>query len=282
VVDFLSSLRSRLGGDSTTDPTAERRGPRLLRYAAKKAKGVASPAKDHNDSDPVVVELRAALTPDRVRCDGAERSLLSRDASVFDGGVSGPVCFPTNTAEVQAIMRIALKHERNIVPRGAGTGLSGGAIPLGAPIVVVVTKMNEIVEVDVDNRIAWVEPGVVNLDLTRYLHRSGFHFAPDPSSQQVCTIGGNVANNSGGPHCLAYGVTNAHVQALEVVLPSGEIVMLGGLDAEPAGLDLGVRSSEAKAHSVLPPRSRSRSLRTLQLSRRCCCRSKLCATLRTP
>jgi len=196
------------------------------------------PQTNHGDDDPVLAELRAALAPDRVRYDGAQRSLLSRDASVFDGGVSGPVCFPITTAEVQAVMRIALKHERNVVPRGAGTGLAGGAIPLGAPIVVAVTKMNAIVEVDHDNRIAWVEPGVVNLDLTRHLHRTGFHFAPDPSSQQVCTIGGNVANNSGGPHCLAYGVTNAHVQAIEVVLPSGEVAMLGGLEAEPAGYDL--------------------------------------------
>lgn len=188
--------------------------------------------------DPVVGRLRAALAPDRVRCDGAARALLSRDASVFDGGVSGPVCFPTSTAEVQAVVRIALEYERNVVPRGAGTGLAGGAIPLGAPVVVALTKMNSILEVDTDNCIAWVEPGVVNLDLTRHLGRMGFHFAPDPSSQQVCTIGGNVANNSGGPHCLAYGVTNAHVLALEVVLPSGESVRLGGLDAEPAGLDL--------------------------------------------
>ena len=98
--------------------------------------------------------------------------------------------------------------------------------------------MNDIVEIDTENRIAWVEPGVINLDLTRHLTPMGFHFAPDPSSQQVCTIGGNVANNSGGPHCLAYGVTNAHVVAVEVVLPSGELVMLGGLEDEPAGYDL--------------------------------------------
>jgi len=139
---------------------------------------------------------------------------------------------------VQAIMRIATDNDRNIVPRGAGTGLAGGAIPLGAPIVVAVTKMNSILEVDTENRVAWVEPGVINLDLTKHLQPMGFHFAPDPSSQQVCTIGGNVANNSGGPHCLAYGVTNAHVHAVEVVLASGEALMLGGLDAEPAGLDL--------------------------------------------
>ena len=190
------------------------------------------------DGDPLVVELRAALSPDRVRYDAAERSLLSHDASVFEGGLSGPVCFPKTTAEVQSIMRIAERHGRGIVPRGAGTGLSGGAIPLGAPVVIAVTKMNRVLEIDVDNRVAWVEPGVVNLDLTRHITPLGFHFAPDPSSQQVCTIGGNVANNSGGPHCLADGVTNAHIVALEVVLPNGDAVMLGGLDAEPNGLDL--------------------------------------------
>jgi glycolate oxidase len=186
----------------------------------------------------LVRELRAALSHDRVRTDSAERALLAHDASVFAGGLAGPVCFPETTAEVVAIMRIAQRHERATVARGAGTGLAGGAIPLGAPIVVAVTRMNRILEVDVDNRIAWVETGVVNLDLTKHLKPFGFHFAPDPSSQQVCTIGGNVANNSGGPHCLLYGVTNAHVVALEVVLPSGDVAMLGGVDAEPAGLDL--------------------------------------------
>lgn len=189
-------------------------------------------------ADPFVDALREALAPDRVRIDGAHRSLLSHDASVFDDGNSGPVCYPESTAEVQSVMRLATEYERNVVPRGAGTGLAGGAIPLGVPVVVAVTKMNRLLEVDPVNRVAWVEPGVVNLDLTKHLLPLGFHFAPDPSSQQVCTIGGNVANNSGGPHCLAYGVTNAHIVAIEVVLASGDVVMLGGLDAEPQGLDL--------------------------------------------
>ncbi len=186
----------------------------------------------------MLAELRDALAPERVKTDAAQRSLLGKDASVFDGGVAGPVCYPTSTEEVVAIMTCADRHGRAIVPRGAGTGLAGGAIPLGAPIVVVMTKMNKILEIDEDNGIAWVEPGVINLDLTRHLATYGYHFAPDPSSQQVCTIGGNVANNSGGPHCLAYGVTNAHVVALEVVMPSGEVMTLGGLDAEPDGYDL--------------------------------------------
>ncbi len=98
--------------------------------------------------------------------------------------------------------------------------------------------MNRVLEVDVADRVAWVQPGVINLDLSKQTEPLGFHFAPDPSSQQVCTIGGNVANNSGGPHCLAYGVTNAHVLAVEVVLSSGEAVLLGGLEAEPSGYDL--------------------------------------------
>jgi glycolate oxidase len=188
--------------------------------------------------DPLVRDLRAALSEDRVRTDSAERALFARDSSVFKGGLSGPVCFPISTAEVQAIVRIAAGHQRAFVPRGAGTGLAGGAIPLGAPVMIALTKMNRILDIDVDNMIAWVEPGVINLDLSTRLRPLGFHFAPDPSSQQVCTIGGNVATNSGGPHCLAYGVTSAHVVALEVVLPDGELVLLGGLESEAPGLDL--------------------------------------------
>lgn len=224
------------------------------------------------DLDTVIAELVAVLDPERVRYDGAERALLARDASIYGGGVAGPICFPLTTAEVQAVMLVAEKHGRGIVPRGAGTGLAGGAIPLGAPIVVSVNKMNKIVEVDLENRIAWVEPGVINLDLTKHLQPMGFHFAPDPSSQQVCTIGGNVANNSGGPHCLAYGVTNAHVVAIEVVLPSGEVVMLGGLDAEPLGYDLrgafigseGTLGIATKVAVVLTPNAPE--VRTLLLS----------------
>ena len=189
-------------------------------------------------ADPFVDELLAALGPEVVRADGAHRALLSHDASVFDEGNAGPVCYPASTAEVQTIVRLAERHDRNVVPRGAGTGLAGGAIPLGKPVVVALTRMNRILEVDVVDRVAWVEPGVINLDLTRHLTPLGYHFAPDPSSQQVCTIGGNVANNSGGPHCLAYGVTNAHIVALEVVLPDGQVATLGGLDPEPAGYDL--------------------------------------------
>jgi glycolate oxidase len=182
--------------------------------------------------------LARVLPPDRVRFDDTARVLYAHDASVFDQGASGPVCLPVCTAEVQAVMRVAARRGRPVVARGAGTGLAGGAIPLRGAVVVAMTKMNRILSIDVDDRVAWVEPGVVNLDLTKRLRPLGYRFAPDPSSQQACTIGGNVATNSGGPHCLAYGVTSHHVLAVDVVLPSGELVQLGGLDAEPVGLDL--------------------------------------------
>lgn len=105
-------------------------------------------------------------------------------------------------------------------------------------IVIAVTRMNAILSVDTDNRMAWVQPGLLNLDLSNQINHLGLHFAPDPSSQQICSIGGNVANNSGGPHCLAEGVTSSHILGLEVVLPDGSIVILGGEDPEPDGLDL--------------------------------------------
>ena len=182
-------------------------------------------------------ELRRALAPDRVRTGVTEIGLYRSDASSIPGD-PGPVCFPITTGEVQACVQIARRHGRPFVARGSGTGLAGGAVPVGEPVLIVLTKMNRIVEIDVDERVAWVEPGVLNLDLSRAVARHGLHFAPDPSSQQSCSIGGNIANNAGGPHCLAYGVTSTHVLALEVVLPSGDVAMLGGLDPEPPGLDL--------------------------------------------
>ncbi|HEX6238775.1 MAG TPA: FAD-linked oxidase C-terminal domain-containing protein [Acidimicrobiales bacterium] len=190
-----------------------------------------------DDATAVAADLRAALAPDRVRTGPVELGLYGRDASVLSGDAA-VVCFPLDTGEVAAAVRVARRHGRPFVARGSGTGLAGGAVPVGGPVVIVTTKMDRILEIDPDERVAWVQPGVVNLDLTRALAPHGLHFAPDPSSQQACTIGGNVANNSGGPHCLAYGVTSAHVLALEVVLPDGEVALLGGLDAEPAGLDL--------------------------------------------
>ena len=160
----------------------------------------------HRLSQALVADLRAALAPDRVRDGALERSLYERDASDLRGDAA-VVCFPLDTAEVQACVRAARRHGRPFVARGAGTGLAGGATPVGDPVVIVTTKMDRVLSIDDAARVAWVEPGVINLDLNRQLAPFGLHFAPDPSSQQACTVGGNVANNSGGPHCLASGVT---------------------------------------------------------------------------
>jgi glycolate oxidase len=124
------------------------------------------------------------------------------------------------------------------VARGSGTGLAGGAVPSDGAVVIVTTRMNRVLSVDPVNRRAWVQPGMLNLDLSRQLVHHGLHFAPDPSSQQTCSIGGNVANNAGGPHCLADGVTAAHILGLKVVLPDGTLTVLGGDDPEPDGYDL--------------------------------------------
>ncbi|MGH9491908.1 MAG: FAD-linked oxidase C-terminal domain-containing protein [Terriglobales bacterium] len=160
----------------------------------------------------------------------------------YDGGFSRgtprAVVFPRTTEQVSAIMRLAGESGMPIVPRGAGTGLSGGSIARSGGIVLGFARMKRILEIDLDNQRAVVQPGVVNQDLSNAVARDGFYFAPDPSSQKACTIGGNVAENSGGPHTLAYGVTVNHVTGLEVVLPSGEVVEYGGKAAECAGYDL--------------------------------------------
>ncbi|MDQ1436827.1 MAG: glycolate oxidase [Acidimicrobiaceae bacterium] len=185
----------------------------------------------------LAADLVAVLDKRRVRVESLELALYARDASVIEGR-AGVVVFPNSTDEVQAVVRVARAHGVPIVPRGSGTGLAGGSVPLDGAVVIVTTHMDRILEIDEEERVAWVQPGVLNLDLSRAVAHLGLHFAPDPSSQQSCTIGGNVANNSGGPHCLAYGVTSAHVLAVEVVLPDGSLTMLGGLDPDPPGYDL--------------------------------------------
>src|SRR5947199_5791937 len=185
----------------------------------------------------LVADLGKALAPERVRASPLELDLYARDASIISGRAE-VVCFPLTAEELQACVRVCRARGRPFVRRGAGTGLAGGAVPVDDLVVIVTTKMTRIVEVDADERVAWVEPGVLNLDLSRAVAHLGLHYAPDPSSQQSCSIGGNVATNSGGPHCLLYGVTSAHVLAVEVVLPDGSLAMLGGLDPEPCGYDL--------------------------------------------
>ncbi len=160
----------------------------------------------------------------------------------FDGSVEKGrpdiVVFPHTTREVSEIVKLAARYEVPVVGRGAGTGLSGGALARGGGVMIVFARMNKIIEVDVETRRAVVQPGVVNLDITRAVEHAGLYFAPDPSSAKSCTIGGNVAENAGGPHTLAYGVTTNHIAALELVMPDGEIVRVGSKHGDAAGYDL--------------------------------------------
>jgi glycolate oxidase len=160
----------------------------------------------------------------------------------YDGGVDKHkpdlVAFPRNTGEVAGLVRIAREFQVPFVGRGAGTGLSGGAIPREGGIMIAFSRMNRILEIDLENERAVVQPGVVNLDVTLAVQGQGYFYAPDPSSQRACTIGGNVSENAGGPHTLAYGVTTNHVLGLELVLPDGTIVETGGKELDLPGYDL--------------------------------------------
>ena len=160
----------------------------------------------------------------------------------YDGGVDKHppdiVVFPRTTADVCEIVKIAREFRLPFVGRGAGTGLSGGAIPVSGGILIAFARMNRILEIDLENERAVLQPGVVNLDITLAVEGSGFFYAPDPSSQRACTIGGNVAENAGGPHTLAYGVTTNHVLGLELVLPDGSVVETGGKGTDLPGYDL--------------------------------------------
>jgi glycolate oxidase len=160
----------------------------------------------------------------------------------YDGGIdkSRPdlVVFPESTEQVAAIVKLACQLNLPIVGRGAGTGLSGGAIARAGGIIISFARMNRILEIDLANERAVVQPGVVNLDITLAVDSGGYFYAPDPSSQRACTIGGNVSENSGGPHTLAYGVTTNHVLGLEAVLPDGSVIQTGGSAPDLPGYDL--------------------------------------------
>jgi glycolate oxidase len=164
-------------------------------------------------------------------------TLYEYDGSV-EKGRPEMVVFPRSTEDVVAIVKITGEYGIPVVGRGAGTGLSGGAIPREGGVVVGFARMNRILEIDLENERAVVEPGVVNLDITLAVQAQGFFYAPDPSSQRACTMGGNVAENAGGPHTLAYGVTTNHVLGLEFVLPDGTVVTTGGKETELPGYDL--------------------------------------------
>lgn len=148
------------------------------------------------------------------------------------------VVYPESTREVAGIVRLCARHGRPVIPRGAGTGLSGGAVAAEGGVIIETSLMNRILEIDYDDEIAVVQPGVVNLELSEVTAANGFHFAPDPSSQKACTIGGNVAENAGGPHTLKYGVTTNHVLGVKMVMPDGETADFGGRLRDTIGYDL--------------------------------------------
>jgi glycolate oxidase len=172
-------------------------------------------------------DLGGAVGRDHVISDAAALRTYESDALTGYRAVPQAVVLPATTAEVAAAVRVCEHHGIPFVARGAGTGLSGGAVPVAEGIVIALSRMNRILDVDVPNRRVRLQPGVTNLDVTRAVAAHGLYYAPDPSSQQVCTIGGNVAENSGGAHCLKHGFTSNHVVEAELVLAGGEIVRLG-------------------------------------------------------
>jgi glycolate oxidase len=183
-------------------------------------------------------ELEGLLGRGAVLSDPDELLVYESDGLTLFRALADFVVFPTSVEHVSGVVAIANREGLPFVARGAGTGLSGGCLPAEGGIVISLMRMNRVVEVDYENQIAVVEPGLVNLHLSWKVGPRGFYYAPDPSSQQVCTIGGNVAENSGGAHCLKYGFTTNHVLSCEVVLPDGSLVTLGADSGEQAGPDL--------------------------------------------
>ncbi len=183
-------------------------------------------------------ELETIVGAGGVLSDPEELLVYESDGLTLFRALADFVVFPTSAEQVAAVVRLANRESIPFVARGAGTGLSGGCLPAEGGLVISMMRMNRVLEVDYDNQIAVVEPGLVNLHLSWAVGPRGFYYAPDPSSQQACTIGGNIANNSGGPHTLKYGVTVNHVLGLEVVLPDGEIAWLGGKTRDALGYDL--------------------------------------------
>jgi glycolate oxidase len=183
-------------------------------------------------------EMETLLGKGAVLSDPDELLVYESDGLTLFRALADFVAFPQTAEHVAALVRLANREGMPFVARGAGTGLSGGCLPAEGGLVISLMRMNRVLEVDYANQYAVVEPGLVNLHLSWAVGPNGFYYAPDPSSQQACTIGGNIANNSGGPHTLKYGVTTNHVLGLEVVLPDGELMWIGGKTRDPQGYDL--------------------------------------------
>jgi glycolate oxidase len=183
-------------------------------------------------------ELESIVGAGGVLSDPDELLVYESDGLTLFRALADFIVFPRSAEEVSAVVKLANRERVPFVARGAGTGLSGGCLPAEGGLVLSLMRMNRVLEVDYDNHFAVVEPGLVNLHLSWAVGPRGYYYAPDPSSQQACTLGGNIANNSGGPHTLKYGVTVNHVLGLEVVMPDGEIVWLGGRTRDALGYEL--------------------------------------------
>ena len=186
----------------------------------------------------LIKELAAIVGADSVLSSADELLVYECDGYVVHKNPPQVVVFPTQTQQVADIVKACNRHGVPFLARGAGTSLAGGSIPVSGGAMITLTRMNKILEVSIRDRYAMVQPGLVNVHLTKHLQGTGYHYAPDPSSQGACTIGGNVATNSGGPHTLKYGVTVNHVLGLEIVTPEGDIIEIGGTAESVPGYDL--------------------------------------------
>ena len=196
------------------------------------------PSAPTNLDPSVVGALREIVGIDGVLSARSELVVFECDGFTIEKSCPDVVVFPRTTEQVAAIVRLCNEFGLCYLPRGAGTSLAGGCLPVGGGVLIVLTRMKEILEINLRDRYAVVQPGVVNVWLTNALKGTGYHYAPDPSSQGACTIGGNVATNSGGPHTLKYGVTVNHALGIEAVMTDGTIVEFGGPTEDATGLDL--------------------------------------------
>jgi glycolate oxidase subunit GlcD len=192
----------------------------------------------HRLPQEVIQKLKDAIGAANVLTGRDELLVYEADALTIHKYLPAAVVIPGSSEEVAAAVKILAAAQIPFTPRGAGTGLSGGAISLQGAVIFELARLNRILKIDYENRVAVVETGVINVQVSQATSANGYHYAPDPSSQMACTIGGNVAENSGGPHCLKYGMTTNHVLAVEVVLPTGEMVTLGGGGTDVPGYDL--------------------------------------------
>ena len=200
----------------------------------------APPAPLENRTLPatILADFQAAVGPGGLILEPNQLQTYECDGLAAIRTIPAAVLLPRTAAEVQAVVRLCARHKIPFVARGAGTGLSGGALPAAGGIVLGFSRMNRITSVDFPNQRITVEPGVINSHVTQHVAPAGFFYAPDPSSQSVCTIGGNVAENAGGAHCLKYGFTTTHVLAMDIVLPSGDLVTVGASTLDTPGYDL--------------------------------------------